>query len=328
MPTVHTLKELSQARKDIHKLRLKDCIVLPSDHPESNPREEITPARIAEMAAMLKGAAGDDPDSNGQKEPARGRMVEGKFAFTTGNTRYYALSTLAKKEDRFSYIYVIPEPKDYTSKQRQIDHIVSNEGAPLKMSEQGTVYKRLRDVEKMTVKQIHVATGKTEQHIYDCLNLVDMAPSIREAVNAGKIAPSTVVKIAQKTDAAHVESAVKTSIAAAELDGKKKATAKHVPVNLAPKTTTKKRKVKKVDDMQGALTDLEKRVNDERMARVADYQADSVSKLQDALSATVPTMCVRDRRQAFEFVIDYLKGTKELTHALAFLKGEDADLFE
>lgn len=316
-PAPGKLKEASLGRRDLHILALKDCDVLA----DLNPRTTVTRERIEELKAQLRAAADGDPKSNGQREPARGHMLpNGKFGLTTGKTRHIALSELAKEDKKFAVILVAPEPQGYTETQRDLDHIISNDGAPLLMTEQATVYKRFMDRDKLTVKQIHERTGKTEQHIYDCLALLKVPETVQAAVNTGKIAASTVVQITKKVEPALVESTVQTSISTAAMEGKSKATNRHVPKSAGGGGGSKK---KKKGDLAAAKADLEKQQTATRMEAAKEYQADSISRLQELLDATLPSRCIRDRRDTIEWMIDFLKGTKSLAEAIDFLAGNE-----
>lgn len=310
------LKEMSLGRLDIRVLKLTDCDVMV----DLNPRTTVTRERIEELKSQLRAAAGDDKESNGQREPARGHMLaSGKFGLTTGKTRHIALTELSKEDKRFGVILVRPEPRDYTDSDRDLDHITSNDGAPLLMTEQATIYQRFASRDKLSVKQIAGITGKTEQHIYDCLALTKVPDDVKEAVNTGKIAASTVVGIIKKVEPELVASTVATSIAAANLDGKSKATNKHVP-KIAGGGSRKK---KKGNDLDAAKADLAKQQKNERMELAAEYQADSVGRLQELLGATLPSRSVRDRRDTVEWLIDFLKGDKSLPEAIDFISGNE-----
>lgn len=317
-PSEGRLKEMSLGRRDVRVIKLTECDIMV----ECNPRTVVTRERINELKAQLRAAAGDDPNSNGQREPARGHMLSsGKFGLTTGKTRHIALSELAKEEDRFGVILVMPEPKGYTDQQRDLDHITSNDGAPLLMQEQATIYKRFKDRDGLTVKQIHDRTGKTEQHIYDCLALLGVAPEVQDAIANGKIAATTVVEITKKVEPELVTSTVTTSIAAAAMEGKSKATNRHVPKSAGGGKS--RRKKAKGNDLDAAKKDLEKRETSERMEKATEFQADSVGRLQELLTATIPSRCIRDRRDTVEWMIDYLKGTKSIAQAIDFLSGNE-----
>jgi len=191
------------------------------------------------------------------------------------------------------------------------------------MIEQAEAFRRLRDDHSLSVKQITEKSGKTHQHIYDCLTLIDGPPSIQQAVRAGKVSATlaaTAIKESETPEAA--EETIEKGITAAASQGRSKATARHI-------STRKSRKASgspassiqhPASDLQAARRDLKTR--DEDKARYGDASAapDSIARLREIYDAVPERTANTTARDTLRFLIQYLQGHIPLTEAITFFK--------
>lgn len=312
------LKDISVGRRDVRKLRLADIEPLTIPGPNGgkpvrfNTRQIDTKdpkirAELDELKALIR--------EHGQKEPGRGRMQpNGKFGLTDGERRHIVLGELAKGDKRFAFMEICPEAKGTTDEERDFDLVTCNSGVPLNMLEQGAMYLRRKDA-GMAVAVIARKAAKTEQHIYDCLKLIGLPAEVQTAVRENKIAGTTVVQIAKKVEPELIASTVKTTIATATLQGKAKASNRHVPA-------TSGRKKPKRNDSAAAKKDLEKRGEQTRNEPV-DEKEDSAAKLRILREGVIRSRCIPDRYDSVTWILDYLIGEKELPAMIDFLKGNE-----
>lgn len=113
-----------------------------------------------------------------------------------------------------------------SNEERVVDLIISNDGMPLKMHEQGAAYLRL-EAFGWTVDKIAQKVGKTPAHISNCLKLARMPKEVRDQINAGMLSPSIALDLSRKEkgETAFIQK-VETAVTQAKEEGKKKVTAK------------------------------------------------------------------------------------------------------
>ena len=249
--------------------------------------------------------------------PLLGHQENGQFHVTDGERRIRAIDILAERgHPEFGLnIPVKPEPRGYTERQRTLDMLFCATGKPLEMIERAEVFRRLRDEQGLIIAEIATEGGMTQQHVYDCLALIDAPEPVREAVSSGQISAtlaSTVVKESETPEIA--AAAIMEGIALASSLGKGKATEAHIQTH-----RSKAKKIAK-DELKAAKTDLEKRNTQNRMNTEVKTQVDSVDKLRQIIEVVPHSHADFNKMDALEFIIDYLLGNKTLPDAIAFFK--------
>jgi len=116
-----------------------------------------------------------------------------------------------------------------------LDLVLSNSGQPLNQIEQGEVFHRLAGFGWL-VTEIAAKTGKSGQHVQNCLTLYGLHPKAKDQVFAGKISASQLLDMSKKHgEGENLVEKVSAAVENATAAGKKKATAK-----TAEKPTLKK----------------------------------------------------------------------------------------
>lgn len=306
-----TLDDIGK-RTDIFRLHRKH-ILAPSngDGKRFNVRDDF---------GDLEGLRDQIIAADGIKVPLVGHMKDGKFHLTDGERRLRAidLAVEAGHKHLADNIPVRPEVKNYTDEQRTVDLLTFSSGKPLEMIEQAEVFRRLRDEFGLTVAEIHQRSGKTQQHVYDCLALVSAPEPVIQAVKDGRVSATlaaTVVK--ESSSGEQAAETIEQGIRQAEASGKKKATARHIPTR---RTGKKPAGTDGAADLKAARRDLHKRETNRRMHTDVTDGVDSVAKLRQVVEAVPRSQADFNRMDALEFTIDYLLGHKTLPDAIAFFR--------
>ncbi len=127
------------------------------------------------------------------------------------------------------------------------------DGKPKTTYELGIVYARLQGY-GWTLAEIASKVGKTEQTIKDALDLQGASKEVKELVTSGQVS-ATVATRAVQAKGAEAAAELKTAVTRARAEGKKKATARHVP--------SAKRAEPKTMQMAASLTKTLRTIADE-----------------------------------------------------------------
>ena len=203
------IKKNSVGRRDLFMVK-PQSITIESGY---NIRENLD---IEELKASIR--------ENGVKQPIAVRQDGDNLYLVQGHRRLSAVMELIAEGVEIEAIPAFPVR--LSNEDRIVDLITSNDGAPLKMHEQGSAYLRLESFGWSTEK-IAQKVGKTVAHISNCLKLARMPKEVRDQINAGMLAPSVALDLSRKEkgEKAFIQK-VETAVSQAKTEGKKKVTAK------------------------------------------------------------------------------------------------------
>jgi len=140
-------------------------------------------------------ALADSIIANGVKVMLRGvfNPQEETFTLTDGHRRYAAVCLAYEQGHTDIYLPFLRENK-MSEADRTLGMILYNDGKPLTMIEEGDCYQRLVNY-GWSIKQITERTGKTHTHISNCISIFTSGDAIKELVQSGEVAASTVVDL-------------------------------------------------------------------------------------------------------------------------------------
>lgn len=120
---------------------------------------------------------------------------EGEYIIVSGHRRHEALRQLNEEQGNpFPEVGVIFEAEDTQDVDRIVSLLLDNDGKPLTILEQASVYQRLEKL-GLSVKNIANKTGYTTEHIRNCMKLASAPEEIKQAVKDGTIKGTTAVRL-------------------------------------------------------------------------------------------------------------------------------------
>lgn len=165
---------------------------------------------------------------NGQKQPIHATKTGNtpetlRFILRDGFRRYAAIKYIREelKQD-FPYILVMGTGRNYTEIDGLFEQIVSNDGKPFNMLEEGNVYKALTsqgEIESTIAKRI----GKSPQHVKNCLLLAELPANLKEYIINDHISCTFMLQLARE----HVDYEELETIIQERLSEKEAATSKN-----------------------------------------------------------------------------------------------------
>lgn len=238
------IKKMAVGRKDIFFLSPEDI------HEEDgwNARTEND-----ELAEHIRSLA-DSIKAVGVLEPITGYMDGELFTITNGHCRNLAVKLAISEGAEIKSVPVRLENKHINDADRVLSILTRNSGKPLSTHEQAAVIKRLLDY-GWTEAEISEKTGLSRQRVGTLVKYLSSPVEVQQMVKKGEVSATTAVKQIRKEGKKAVET-LKKAVGKAQGEGKKKATAQHIPV--------KKDLVRPIEDFAGKLP-----VTDgERMERI------------------------------------------------------------
>lgn len=215
------IKTIAKGRQDFYRLAVEDIHVKPG----WNAREDEDPANIEHVAQLARSIA-----AVGQKTPIKIYLEDEKAFVSDGYSRLKAIKYAIKEFDaQIATVNCIVEDKYSSEADRVFTMIVGNSGKPLTPLETGRVFKRLIDF-NWSEKDIADKSGMSTQRVRDLLELQAGPAEVVDMVAKGQVTATlaqTVVR-ANKGDRKAAVQTLTDAIVKAKVEGKTKATAKHV----------------------------------------------------------------------------------------------------
>ena len=277
----------------------------------------------------------------GKKEgiivPLRGYMGEnGKFQITDGERRWRAAKILSQRNIELA-IPVIREPQGYTTRERNLDLLRTNNGKPLSMLEQAHAMQRLI-VAGDQIKTLHKLAGCSPTHVVDCLALLEAPEEIQTAVAKGEISGTLAADLGRRVpDKKKQVEVLEQGRAKAAEKGKKKVTAKLLSVATGKKAQREKRERSSVAagvspapkheagtaaSTGKPLTHPAIKPDSSPVTRHSSLPSDSgTKKLEALLDAVTRGDSEPERYATLETLTDYLRGMIDLARATKFILG-------
>lgn len=163
---------------------------------KDNPRTRFDPAKLAELAASFKKVGVVEPIVVRRRNAGLGGLVTVScgYEIVAGARRYRA----AKKAGLAEIPAIVRKYNDAQAlKVQLIENLQREDLDPL---DEATSFKRLTELngaEKMTVAQIASEIGKSEEHVYARLKLLEAAAPVRAALRKGVIRTEHAVILAR-----------------------------------------------------------------------------------------------------------------------------------
>lgn len=161
---------------------------------------------------------------NGVRVPASGYFKNGTWYVRNGNRRLAASLIAIEKYGAEVVFPIIADPQGYTEAEALVDMLTQNSGKPLTMLEESTVVKDLEAL-GLTEAEISKRTGKTVVAVRNLLNLTEATPEVKEMIEAGTVAASTVVEMQRDFNPEEVQERINDAV---QETGKAKVTAKDI----------------------------------------------------------------------------------------------------
>jgi ParB/RepB/Spo0J family partition protein len=156
---------------------------------------------------------------NGQRNPIRATRVGGnseetlRYILRDGFRRYCAVQYIRDvlKKD-FPEMLVLGTGVKYSESDALYEQIISNQGKPLNMLEEGNAYVALKtngNKEAAIAKKV----GKSVQHIYNCLTLADLSFELKQFIIRGQVKPTLMLELCkQYPDSAELAQIITTRL--------------------------------------------------------------------------------------------------------------------
>lgn len=215
------IKDIAVGRSDVYLIPVEEIFIKEG----WNARDMSDQANIDHVEELAKSIA-----ENGQKEPIRVYMEDGKLYVSNGHSRRMAVDIARKKyKADIKAMKVIVEDKNSNEADRTFTMITSNSGKPLSPLEMGAVFKRMIEF-GWSEKELISKTGYTGQRVRDLLQLQAASPEIQKMIKAGKVSPTLAQQTIRqnKNDMKIAAGVLKDAVTTATGAGKVKATGKHV----------------------------------------------------------------------------------------------------
>lgn len=136
------------------------------------------------------------------------------YELVDGERRYRAVMRLIEQGVDIARVPAIILPKSITKEQLMLQQIMRNEGKPFNEYEYGIAYKKLMDVNGLTIDEIANKVGKDRSHIDYCTSHLRRDERVQELLKTNKISGGQVRLIYQAHH--NEEGAVKEIMKAAE----------------------------------------------------------------------------------------------------------------
>jgi len=162
---------------------------------------------------------------NGQLEPVIGHKKNGteQYVLTDGHRRYTAIMKAIEEGHDIPYISLTIGSSN--QEDRIFAMVVTGTGKkPLTAVEEGEAYKKLVNL-GYSVEKIAKRVGKSIPHVYNLINIGNMPEIVKQEIQEGTIAASTVVRLSKEVkNVDEFKERVNNAVTQAKAEGKKRAT--------------------------------------------------------------------------------------------------------
>jgi ParB family chromosome partitioning protein len=222
---------VSKALKTAEATKTGDLIMVQRSKirviPGFNVRIE-TPSYLAHVETIAQSMAANGFYRNKPLAGFAGKDGDEDVIFTTdGHTRLKALDRADELGAEISEVPVVLKPPGTSAEDLTVALVEDNEGRPLAPLERAIVAARLISYGMEKAEIAKRLGGVTERYVDDMLLLAAAPPKVRNLVINEKVSFTEAVKVLRK-DAGKAAETLTTAVAAAESQGKTRATGKHV----------------------------------------------------------------------------------------------------
>lgn len=122
---------------------------------------------------------------------------QGMLYLTQGHRRLKAAQKLCQEGVNVSWLpgFIDDDADEFIL---LAEAMAENQGVPLTALEEARTYKKMLDKGGWSVQEVSTKTGRSPQHIYNRLHLLDASPALQRAVADGKISMTQAVKVVKK----------------------------------------------------------------------------------------------------------------------------------
>lgn len=209
------IKELSIGRSDMFRI---DPRILKE---ESGWNVRMASAELDDHIRRLA----DSIKEIGVAVPLKIRMKDNVPVVVNGHCRLAAVMLAIKEKADIKSIPVFMEERNSSEEDRTLSMITCNEGKPLSILEQATVYSRLVKW-GWSSKDIAKKSGYSMTHVDSCLMLGGADARIRKLVSEGKVSASLAIKLIGEKGEKEALAEMTSAVEFAKAIGKEKATKK------------------------------------------------------------------------------------------------------
>lgn len=266
----------------------------------------------------------------GIRLPSTGYMgANGKFQITDGERRWRAGRIIRARNVDLRFPVTL-EPKGYTREDRLVNMLVTATGKPLDIIEQANGIALLLDglegkARAKKIKSLPKIIGKSETHIANCLALLAAPGEIKDAVRKGEITGSLAVDLGREVpDHKQQVDVLEQARGKAKSKGKKKITAKLLPVKTGKKAQAAKKEKKTADAPSFASTISNSGVSEStRPSRKSAGRGTSsdLDSLLDILHSMDRRSAEAERYETLEMITEFLGGKETRKSLTQFILG-------
>lgn len=222
------LKSLSSGRTDL--LSINPAII--TVDPSYNVRK-FDPVNDEDDKGLIESIR-----HNGVRTPLTIRLVQNEVVVVAGHRRLAAVKLLLDAGVEIKTLPCMPELRNTSDADRDLDLITSNSGKPLTGIEKSMVYARLAKY-GWSEEQIAKRVGVSSQHVRDMLTLHVVPEPIKEMIEAGAVSASLAVKTV-RSEGEDATEVLEKAVTTAKADGKAKVTPKELAKVESTKAAAKK----------------------------------------------------------------------------------------
>jgi len=211
------IKKMAAGRRDLFLLAPE----LIQEDPAWNVRQDN-----AELQSHIRTLANSIKEI-GVQQPLTVFMKGESVTVTDGHCRLMAVKLAISEGAEIKAIPVRTEERFSNEADRVLSMLTRNSGRPLSIPEQAEVIKRLLSF-GWTESEIARKTGSSQQHINTVIHYISSTVEVQQMVKAGDVSATMAVQQVRRNGDEAV-GVLKGAVAVARKEGKKRATAKHLP---------------------------------------------------------------------------------------------------
>jgi ParB/RepB/Spo0J family partition protein len=216
-----SIKELMQGRSDNYKLNPFDIVI----EPGFNARDVNSPKVQEHIDGLAKSIS-----AIGLQRALKVRMKSGTAFLVDGECRLRAvIRAIEVYGAEIRTVEVKLADKTMSDAEATLSLVVDNSGLDLNALEKAAVFKRL-DSYGWTLNEIAERAGLSSVRVSQLIELAAVPESIKDMIRSDEIAPTLAWSISKENnfDEADTMRCIKTALAEAKGQGRKRVTARHV----------------------------------------------------------------------------------------------------
>jgi ParB-like chromosome segregation protein Spo0J len=203
--------------------------------PGWNCRDHNSPSNIAHIRFLAGSIA-----HQGVTEPISVHSENNSFFITNGHCRYLAvMHAINVLGAQIQTVPILQEDKYSSEAERFASQLHRNAGKPLEPLEMARNFSRLRSL-GWHETQIAAVAGLTRSRVVQLLGMHrDSTSEVQQLITSGRVTSTFAQRVLQRADSpAEAEALLKDAVNCAVAQGRKRASAKHLPAGIPTKSAT------------------------------------------------------------------------------------------